>query len=489
MAKKLNILFMASELSPLVITGGLADVAGALPAALAKRGHDVRIVMPCYARVPREFWGEAKFVCEATLGGRRVHGQLRESRTPGSHLPLYLVEHDGYFGRDGLYDDGAKEYADNAERFCFYVLAAFHGIAQTGWKPDVVHCNDWHTAAAPAFLKTHYARDPFWGGRASVFTIHNLAFQGRYGAEQFGQTGFDPALFTPAYAEFHGDMNLMKMAVVFADKVNTVSPRYAREIQTPEYGSGLDEVLRRRGADLSGILNGVDYGVWRPDQDSYIASPYSARNVKGKASCKRALQQAFGLPEFEEIPLFSIVSRLTWQKGIDLLLEALPELCRQELQIVVLGNGDAKTESAVLDRVSAYPGKVAAKLTFDSKLSHQVYAGSDFFLMPSRYEPCGLSQLYSLAYGAVPVVRKTGGLADSVYDCNAVNLKKQSGTGFSFTPITAPALSRAVARAVKLFADPAAHRAIQRRGMEADFSWGRSSAAYESLYHEAMAST
>lgn len=485
MADKLNILFLTSEVSPLVMTGGLADVAGALPKALVERGHDVRIAMPCYSRLPEENRGEARFLCEADLGATRAYGQFRESRTPGTKLPLYLVEHDGYFGRDGLYDDGEKEFPDNAERFCFFVLAALHGVEQTGWKPDVIHCNDWHTAAAPAFLKTRYANHPIWGSCASVLTIHNLAFQGRYDAAYFMRTGLDPSLFTPTAAEFHGDMNLMKAGIAFADKINTVSPRYAREIQTAEYGVGLEDMLHARRADLHGILNGVDYKVWRPDTDPFIAAPFSVDDMTGKQACKRAMQQAYGLPE-KDVPLFSVVSRLTWQKGINLILEALPALCRHDIQVTILGNGDHAMEESIRQHAAAFPEQVGIQLAFDPKLSHQVYAGSDFFLMPSRYEPCGLSQLYSLAYGTIPIVRRTGGLADSVHNHNAPNLKHKAATGFAFTPMTAPALVRAVERAMVLYHDPQAIAETRERAMRADFSWSRSSADYEALYREAL---
>lgn len=482
----MKILFVTSEMAPLISTGGLADVAGALPKALHARGHDVRVAMPCYRSLPEASRGDQYCLCEADMGKKTQYGALRQSHVPGTAVPLYLIEHEGYFGREKPYGAGAYEYDDNAERFCFFCQALLHAIPQTAWMPDLVHCHDWHTAAIPALLKSRYHLHPAWARVPTLFTIHNLAFQGRYGADKFPDTGLEPWLFTPQCLEYEGDMNLMKAAIAFSTKINTVSPRYAREIQTLEYGAGLDGILRTRAADLSGILNGVDYDDWNPAADPHIAETYSKTDPAGKARCKTALQAAFGLPE-KDVPVFGVVSRLYWQKGIDLIVDALDRLLAEDLQLVVLGTGDPAMEQGLVAAMQRYPEKVAVKLGFNVPLSHQIQAGSDFFLMPSRYEPCGLSQLYSLAYGTIPIVRRTGGLADSVKDLNPVHQKHGTATGIVFVPLTPASLLKSVQRALTLYADPKAMAAVRKAGMNQDFSWNRSCAAYEALYQETLA--
>ncbi len=486
MSKSLKILFVTPELSPLVSTGGLAEVAGALPRALRAAGHDVRVIMPCYRDIPEESRGESYCLCEAELNGRKEYGNLRVSKVPDSDIPLYLIEHHGYFSREKPYGVGAYEYTDNAERFCFFCLAALHGIPQTQWTPDVVHCHDWHTAALPVFLRTRFAGHPFWGRVPTVFTIHNLAFQGRYGADKLGQTGLDPSLFHVGCLEYEGDLNLMKGAIAFSTKINTVSPRYAREIQTLEYGDGLDGMLRTRSGDVSGILNGVDYDIWDPETDPYIAANYSETELSGKAKCKAALQRRFNLPQID-VPLFGIVSRLYWQKGISLLADAMDAVTGMDAQLAILGTGDPDLESRLAHASHCFPGKVGLALKFDAALAHQVMAGSDFMLMPSRYEPCGLAQMYAMAYGAIPVVRRTGGLADSVRDYNLAHRRHGTATGISFVPMTPQALTRAMRRALDLYAAPEQLHGVRMACMREDFSWDRSCQDYVRLYREAMA--
>lgn len=472
-------------MAPLVVTGGLADVAAGLPRALAAQGHDVRIVLPCYDVIPPESRGEQFCMCVADLGGKTSHGALRTSVVPGTAIPLYLIEHEGYFGRSSPYGVGAYEYEDNAERYCFFSLAALHGVAQLGWRPDVVHCHDWHTAAIPAFVKTRLAHTAAWRHMPTLFTIHNLAFQGRYKARFMAQTGLSWDLFNPQCLEFHGDLNLMKGAIAFSSKLNTVSPQYAREIQTPEYGEGLDGFLRTRTGSLSGILNGVDYSVWSPENDRHIPFQYSREDLAGKLACKRALQQRLGLP-LTDVPLFGMVSRIHWQKGIDLVAGALDGVIHKDLQLVVLGTGDPHLEGILWELAGRYPGKVRVLLQFDVGLSHLIEAGSDFFLMPSRFEPCGLSQMYSLAYGTVPIVRKTGGLADSVRPTTRGNLAKGKATGIVFEAIEVKAVARSMLDAVALYANPEAYGGVQAAGMGEDFSWDRSSKAYVRLYRQAI---
>jgi starch synthase len=482
----LKILYLTSELAPLVVTGGLADVAAALPAALKAQGHDVRIAMPCYRNVPAEHRGHPRCMVVAQLGPKRAWGQMRETQAPFGRLPLYLIEHAGYFDRPRPYGGGDVEYTDNAERFAFFCIAALDGIRQTGWRPDVVHSNDWHTAVAPACLRTVLAHDAFWRGTPSLLTIHNLAFQGRYGAHHFPLTGLPPELLDSGIAAYEGDMNLLKAAIHFATRINTVSPRYALEVQTQDYGEGLHDSLRARAQDLCGILNGVDYAVWHPSQDKFIAEQFSAEATGGKRACKRALQQAFGLPE-RDVPLFGVVSRLHWQKGMDLVAQAMDGILAQDTQIVLLGTGDPAIERQLAAAAARHPGQAAVHLGFDNALAHQVYAGSDFFLMPSRYEPCGLSQMYSLAYGTLPIVRRTGGLADSVRDCNPVHLRRKTANGISFVPRTPQALVRAVTRALALYRQQRTYRAVQQRAMADDFSWKQSCLRYVALYESMLA--
>lgn len=486
MTKPLKILFATSEAAPLMVTGGLADVAAALPKALQKTGHDVRIVMPFYGKLPGLPESARRGMCMARLGNHDAYGGLWETTLPDSEVPLYLIEHDHYFRRHGgPYDDGSHEYYDNAERFCFFSQAALDGIANTGWKPDVVHCHDWPTAPIPVYLKTSLANHPFWKGTPTLFTIHNLAYQGRYGADKMAQTGFSPDLFHPGCLEYHGDLNLMKGAITLADRISTVSPRYAREIQTVEYGAGLDGILRERADCLSGILNGADYAQWNPATDPHLPANYSAADPSGKAVCKQELQHRVGLPQ-KDVPLFAIVSRLVWQKGIDLVIDSIRRLPEDIAQVVVLGTGEAGLEQRLKELEHQRPDDVRVMLDFNVPVAHQIQAACDFFLMPSRYEPCGLSQFYSFAYGAIPIVRKIGGLADTVLDTSLVNLRKETANGLAFVPLTSHSLHRRMMEAIALYADQPAFRALQARGMVADYSWDRSRDEYIALYQACL---
>ncbi|MBI3117108.1 MAG: glycogen synthase, partial [Candidatus Hydrogenedentes bacterium] len=425
MDRPLKILFVTAEMSPLISTGGLAEVANALPKALHARGHDVRVIMPCFREIPEEHRGESYCLCVADLGSRAEHGALRRSVVPGTEIPLYLVEHEGFFGRATPYGTGASEFPDNAERFCFFCQAVLHGIPQTWWKPDIVHCHDWHAASVPVYLRSKYQKDAYWEGVSSLLTIHNLGYQGQYPAEKFENTGFDDELLSPEFLEFHGDLNLLKGGIVFAGRLNTVSPRYAREIQTPEYGAGMDGVLRTRRDHLTGILNGVDYDTWNPAIDGIIAAPYARDALAGKQACKKRLQEMAGLP-VKDTPVFGVVSRLYWQKGLDLVVDALRDLMKLDVQLVVLGSGEPGLERRLRQAQQEHPDRVHVLPKYEQDLARHVFAGSDFFLMPSRYEPCGLGQMYALAYGAVPIVRRTGGLSDTVRDVNGASLKDGS---------------------------------------------------------------
>lgn len=486
MVKSLKILYACSELTPLAKTGGLADVANALPKALHERGHDVRIIMPCYGFIPDKLKGQRCAACVAHREDGAVFGALRCAVLPEAHIPLYLIEHDGYFWRDHAYGYNAGGYVDNLERFCFFCLAALDAVPRTGWTPDVVHCNDWHTAAIPALLRTRLSNHPVWAGTPTIFTIHSLAYQGRFPGYLLPKSGLGRELFTPGAIEFYGDISLIKAGIGFANKVNTVSVTYAQEIQTPEFGYGLDGFLRTRSKDLSGILNGADYEHWNPGCDPNIEAKYTADDPAGKAQCKAGLQKRLGLPEIP-VPIFGAVSRLCWEKGTDLLADALPRILPHDLQVVILGAGAPELQNALSAVANQYPQKCRVMLEHNEPLAHQVYAGSDFFLMPSRIEPCGLSQMYALAYGAVPIVRETGGLADTVHDITPKNLAKGRATGIMFQAASSDALTEALERALRLYEDPVTLGAARRAGMRERFSWEQASDAYEMLYREAIA--
>lgn len=486
MSKPLKILFVASEIVPLVKTGGLADVCNALPSALRELGHDVRVALPCYGLIPLEYRGQQEHMCVADVSGKRVYGALRTGVIPDTDIPVYLVEHNDYFDRRGLYGENEQDYPDNLERFSFFNMALLHGVAQTGWMPDLLHCHDWHAALIPVYLQTLGRDDPDWRGVPSLFTIHNLAYQGAFDVWQLPQTGLDS--FVQAYELLlhRNNLNLLKGAVRCATRLNTVSPRYAEEIQTPEYGHGLERELRARGNDLWGILNGVDYSFWHPSRDAFIPANYSIDDLSGKAVCKSALQQRLGLAPCD-VPIFAMVTRMDWQKGLDLMNRALPILLENDVQFIILGTGDRMLENAFQDCARAHPEKMRAMTEFDPELSHLIEAGADFFVMPSYFEPSGLSQLYSLAYGTVPIVRKTGGLADSVKPLAPNQTGDDIGTGIVFESPTVAALVQALEKAIPLYRSPDRLAAVRQAGMSRDFSWERSANKYAQLYEETLA--
>jgi starch synthase len=488
MADTLKILYACSEVTPLAKTGGLGDVASALPRALRKLGHDVRVIMPCYRQVPKSARGEVVLEVATDIAFPRATGTLRETELPNSDadVPLYLIENDDYFDREFLYGPPGSEYDDNLERFAFFCNTVLDAMRRLGWRPDVVNCNDWETCLIPAYLRTVLAHDDFWGGVPTVLTIHNLIYQGIYPSWRLPVTGLSWDLFHADCLEFYGDINLMKAGIAFATKINAVSKRYSEEIQSGEQGAGLDGFLRTRTADITGILNGADYEEWNPAKDPHIPARYSVDDLSGKAVCKRELQKWAGLPALDA-PLIGIVSRLVWQKGCDLIIGAFDELMAEDIQIVLLGAGDPVYEDALLDKAELYPRKFRVELCYDEVLAHRIEAGSDFFLMPSQFEPSGLNQLYSLAYGTVPIVRHTGGLADTVVDARKANIAKGTATGIVFGAATPAALVEAVRRAQALYRDPDAYRKVQTAGMRQDFSWERAAKSYVQLYRQAIA--
>jgi starch synthase len=471
----MELLFLASEVAPLSKTGGLGDVLGALPGALAEAGDVVAVVSPRYG-----------FIDAARLGftprerSVRVRGEATTvwSRRQG-RLTHYLVEHERFFGsRRGLYGEHGHEYGDNAERFAYLCRAALEVPAAFGHRPAVVHLNDWQAALAAWLLHHEHATDPALARARTVFTIHNLAYQGSFSKDLLPALGLPWELFRPDGVEFHDRLNLLKAGLVFADAITTVSPTYAREITTPHGGEGLDGLLRSRAGQLTGILNGIDVRAWDPSSDPHLPAHFDAQRLAGKAACKRALQDELGLPERAEVPLLALVGRLADQKGIDLVLAALPELVRHDLQVAVLGSGQRDWEEALRQEARRHGDRLAVRIGFDEGLAHRIEAGADLFLMPSRFEPCGLNQLYSLRYGTVPVVRRVGGLADTVEDFDGW----RHGTGFVFADYDHRALITAVRRALELFRDKRAWHAMMRRGMALDHSWARSAEAYRALY-------
>jgi starch synthase len=393
-------------------------------------------------------------------------------------VAVSFVVADEYFDRDGLYGTVRGDFSDNAARFAFFAHAVVALAARLDPPPDVLHCHDWQTGLVPLLLRT--SPDPHLVGVSTAFTIHNLGYHGAFGPEVWPVLGLDRRWFTSAHLEFYGLVNFLKAGLVFADRLTTVSPRYAVEIQTPEHGHGLDGVLRDRASALRGILNGIDVDRWEPAHDPFLAAPYDADDLTGKAECKARLQRDFDLPIRARVPLFGMVTRLAEQKGIDILSAALPRLLEHDLQIVILGRGDERYERWLADAARRDSTRLAVRLAFDEALSHQVEAGADAFLMPSRYEPCGLNQMYSLRYGTVPIGRATGGLDDTIDDVDAT----PAGTGFKFADYSAAALIATVQRALTRYADPAGWQRIMREGMRRDHSWQRAAGAYLELYRE-----
>lgn len=477
----LRILFVASEGLPFSKTGGLADVVEALPKALVTQGHEVAVVLPRYRGTKADevvvpsltipLGASLRF--PAVLDGAMLHG-----------VRYFFVDDPAYFDRAGLYGEGAGDYTDSAERFGEFDRAALE-IAKHVWPADVIHCHDWQTGLVPVLLRTSYAADPVLNNIPVVFTIHNIGYQGQFKKKVLASAGIPQEAFHPGGLEFFGDVNFLKGGLVYSDYLTTVSRKYAEEIRTPEYGNGLDGVVRSRGDRLVGILNGVDYAQWNPEKDKLIATKYSAKDLSGKQVCKQALLGEFGLSLDEiERPVAGIVSRLVDQKGIDLIAQCANEMMQEDLALAVLGTGEAKYEELFRSLAKKYPGRVAVKIAYDETLAHKIEAGADIFLMPSRYEPCGLNQIYSLKYGTVPVVRATGGLDDTI---EPFDLEQGTGTGFKFAEYSGAALLQALRQALHHYADERIWKRIQLNGMAKDFSWKVPAAEYVKLYAAAVA--
>ena len=489
-----NILFVSSEVYPYAKTGGLGDVSSALPQMLREFQHDVRVIMPKYG-----FIGEKKQKIhiinrlqgiDIPIGGKEVLVNSKSSAilTPRTRVQIYLAESEEYFQRTGLYIDPAtgKDYPDNDERFIVFARSVFETCKRLLWKPDIIHCNDWQTGLIPAYLHSVYKDDPFFAGTKTVFTIHNLAFQGNFPATSFAKSGLPQEMLSPQGMEFFGQMSFLKSGLAYSDIITTVSQKYAEEIRTKEYGCGMESLLNKRKRDLHGILNGVDLQVWDPAKDSNIVKTFSPTKLEGKEECKKDLCFAMGIPYQEGTPLIGLIARLSDQKGLDLIAESMDQIIKSGAQLVVLGSGEKKYEDLFAKFSKKFPKQVGTYLGFHDNFAHKIEAGVDIFIMPSAYEPCGLNQMYSMRYGTIPVVRATGGLADTVTDYEE-GTKKHPATGFTFEKYDAKAFWKALERAINLYRkDRSAWRELQLTGMTKDFSWNKSALAYAELYEKVL---
>jgi starch synthase len=483
--KNLKILFVSSEVTPFAKTGGLADVSGSLPQALEMLGHQVVIVMPLYRSV-KEGEHSIKQV-EKSLSvpfrGQNLETPAFSAKT-GKDIPIYFLQREEFFDRSGLYGTSQGDYFDNPERFIFFSRSVLELCQSLDFQPDIIHCHDWQTSLIPVYLRSLYKKNPSLQRVSSVFTIHNLAYQGVFQKETMSVSGLPLELFSMKGLEYYGKMNFMKGGILFSDAITTVSRKYAQEIQTSEYGYGLEGVLKDRSADIYGILNGVDYTSWNPKTDPHIASKFDRKDFSGKRKCKEELIEIFKLKGSDEFPVIGMISRLADQKGFDILAEALDNLMKLGLYLVILGTGDAKYEKQFTALGKKYPHRLGVKIAFDNVLAHKIEAGSDMFLMPSKYEPCGLNQMYSLKYGTIPVVRATGGLDDTIKEFNP---ETQKGNGFKFKVYSSSDLLKAVKRAIYIYKNKLLWTKLMSNAMNEDFSWGKSAQRYEEIYKKVLA--
>ena len=471
----MKVLFATSEAYPFAMSGGLADVSGALPKALRRRFVGCRIVMPLYSQISDELKNKMTFITNITVpvAWRRQYCGVFEAHLDG--VIYYFIDNQYYFKREGLYG-----HYDDAERYAFFSRALLEILPHIGFTPDVIHCNDWQTAMVPVFLNEFYKQDPFYANIKTVFTIHNIQYQGKYGKELYGDVLGLPE-GRESLVEYDGCVNFMKAAIQCADKVTTVSPTYSREILDPYYSHGLDNILKEFTYKLTGIVNGIDVDVYNPETDPLIYKNFTADTIEGKAFCKSSLQEEMKLPVKENVPLIGMVTRLVKHKGLDLVKHVFEELLKADLQFVILGSGEWEFETFFYEMAQKYPEKVAIKLGFDQRLAHRIYAGADIFLMPSKSEPCGLAQMVALRYGTVPIVRETGGLNDTITDSQS-----GEGNGFTFANFNAHEMQEAVWRAIGGYNDKNGWDILRNRCMQCDNSWGTSANAYIHLYKEIL---
>lgn len=486
MKPKLKVLMVSSEVMPFAKTGGLADVVGSLPLSLSKLDCEVRIVLPKYKMVSEGGFNLLNIDKEVSfnVGETMQKAKILSTKVAGV-VTVYFLEHDEYYDRDELYGTTVGgDYKDNLSRFSFFCRATLELLKKIEYKPHIIHCHDWQTGLIPIYLKTLYQDDLFFEGMKTVFTIHNLAYQGIFPKEEFYITGLDEELFTPQKLEFWDKINIMKGSLVYSDILSTVSQGYLQEILTPEYGCGLEGVLKEREDKLYGVINGIDYKEWDPSMDKEITMAYDINTIERKVKNKKTLQQENKLAVDLNIPVIGMISRLAGQKGLDILDEIMDELMELDIQFILLGTGEAKYHVRMEQIKERFPAKASIHLTFDPKLAKKIYAGADIFLMPSKYEPCGLGQLISLRYGTIPIVRATGGLKDTITD---FNLERQIGNGFVFTEYSSSALLATIKRAVDVFCnDKESWKKLMLNGMSADFSWEHSAKEYIELYEKAL---
>ena len=483
MESGLKILFVSSEVVPFAKSGGLADVSGALPVALRESGMDVRVVMPYYASVKTGMLNKTPVIngLAVPLGDMSLAARVFESKSQ-KRVPAYFIGREDLYGRPNLYGDSTGDYYDNLERFSYFSHAALRTSQEIDFRPDIIHCHDWQTGLIPALLKGPYSVK-FFSNTSVLFTIHNMGYQGVFPLNKLSMTGLDSSdYYHKEGLEYWGSISLLKSGIMYADAVTTVSPTYAEEIQTHEFGMGMEGILANKKGALFGILNGVDYDVWNPEKDRHLARNYSIKNIAGKIICKKDLIREMNLdPSLRDKPLFGMVSRLDKQKGLDMLLEIMDEFIALDAGFVLLGSGDGYIENTMKEIAKRHTGKIGTGIGFNDPLAHKIMAGSDIFLIPSRYEPCGLTQMYALKYGTVPLVRATGGLNDTVfqYDTN-----KKTGNGFKFNSATSGELLKSIRQASALYKDKAEWKKLVSNGMKEDFSWKKSAEKYIEIYKE-----
>lgn len=478
----MKILFASSEVVPFAKTGGLADVSGILPVHLKSNGCDVRVITPFHGGSHDQASLKRLLIDNLSIriGTTKYSGQIWEGMIRAS-VPVYLVKCDAFFNREYLYGLPGSDYPDNAERFIFFCHSVFELCKHLEFHPDIIHCNDWQTGLIPAYVKSLYRDNPFFTRTATLFTIHNIAYQGVFHKDKFHLTGLPAHCFSLQGIEYWGKMSLLKSGLMYADVLNTVSRTYSREILTPEYGYGMNDILVSKKNDLYSVLNGADYEEWNPAHDSYIVSPYGITSVGRKKECKKDLLRAYDLPpDMLDKPLIGCISRLVDQKGFDLIAQIMDELMRHDLGFVLLGTGDKKYQELFSAFGRAYRGKAGVRIAYDTALAHKIEAGCDMFLMPSRYEPCGLNQLYSMKYGTVPIVRATGGLDDTVRECDDALL--DGCTGFKFREYSSTELLKTICRALDVYCDKTRWNHLMKNCMFADFSWTKSAHEYIELY-------
>ena len=486
MLDQLKVLFLSPEAVPFAKTGGLADVAGSLPGALKHLGVDIRTVMPLYEMV-RKSNARLKLLIEdlkIPLGRKTLTARVWEAKGVGK-VTAYFLEQDDLFNRPNLYGDARGDYHDNLERFSFYSHGVLRIAERLSFSPDLIHCNDWQSGLVPALLTGPYAKNSVVGASKTIFTIHNLGYQGIFPAEKLCVTGLPrDDFFQMEGLEFWGNISLLKAGIVYSDAITTVSPTYARQIQTDEYGMGMEGILRHRKSSLCGILNGVDYKVWNPAKDSNLSDQYSPRKIAGKSLDKESLLQEMNLNQsLKDKPLLGMISRLDSQKGLDILVKILDDILSLDVGLVILGAGNASIQNALKKATKNHPGRVEISIGFDERLAHRILAGADMFLIPSRYEPCGLTQMYALKYGTIPIVRATGGLEDTVVPFNT---QTGQGNGFTFMDYKPGPFFAAIRDAVDLYHDTASWKKLRSNAMKENFSWGRSARSYLDLYRSTL---